>query len=134
LGLTDKGTVMRISPLIASALLLTACASAPPPQAEPEPLTPEVQSLTDRYGPLIEEAARARLAAEAAGDIPRDLEISTRAVEEDPPTLLCTVELHAPALPRGQRDYVVYCHCAPDDLDTCATQIVSGAKMLATTR
>ncbi len=121
---------MRISPLIASALLLAACASAPPPAPEPEPLPPEIQSLTDQYGPLIEQAARARLEAEAAGSVPRNLGVSTRSVEEDRGKLLCTVDLNAPSLPRGQRDYVVYCHCAPDDLDTCATQIVSGAKML----
>jgi len=118
---------MRISPLIAC-LLVAACASAPEPV--PEPLAPEVLSLTRQYGPLIEDAARARLAAEPASAIPRNLQVTTLSVEDGETALLCTVELHAPARRRGERDFVVYCHCAPDDLDTCATQIVSGAKML----
>lgn len=118
---------MRILPLIAC-LLLAACASAPEPAPEPPP--PEVLSLTRQYGPLLEEAARVRLAAEPAGSIPRNLQVTTLSVEEGETALLCTVELHAPARRRGERDFVVYCNCAADDLDGCATQIVSGAKML----
>jgi hypothetical protein len=119
---------MRKPPLISAALLLLgACATAP---AEPEPLAEEVLGITERYGPLIESAANALVAAEPAGSVPAGLQINVRSVEETDAGLFYNAELHAPGRRRREEDYVIYGQCAASDLTACASQIVAGARML----
>ena len=120
---------MRRGPLILAALLtLGACATAPEPlQAEPEE---EVSGATERYGPPIEQQAMALVAAEPAGAVPPGLEITILSVEETPAGLFYNAELRVPARRRREEDYVIYGQCLASDIPACASQIVSGARML----
>ena len=120
---------MRRSPLILAALLLAACATAPEPQAEP---VTEAPDATERYGPLIERRAMELVAAEPAGAVPAGLQITILSVDETPARLFYSAELRAPGRRRRQeQEYVIYGQCAATDLAACASQIVSGARMLA---
>lgn len=119
---------MRRPPLILAALaMFAACATAP----EPEPELPaEVASATARYGPQIEELAMALVAAEPAGAVPPGLGIAIMSVEETAAGLFYNAEITVPARRREDRDYIIYGQCQASDLASCASQIVSGARML----
>ena len=120
---------MPKGPLILAALLLAACATAPEPQAEP---VEEAPGATERYGPLIERRAMELVAAEPAGAVPAGLQITILSVDETPARLFYSAELRAPGRRRRQeQEYVIYGQCAAADLAGCASQIVSGARMLA---
>ena len=124
----NKGTGMRRPPLILAALaMLAACATAPEPEAE---LPAEIAGPTDRYGPPIEQLAMDLVAAEPAGAMPRGLQISILSVEETAAGLFYNAELSVPARRREDREYVIYGQCQASDLPSCASQIVSGARML----
>lgn len=119
---------MRISPLVMAALL-AACATAEP---EPEaPSSEEVLGPTERYGPLIEQEASARLAQEPADAVPSGIEVTVLSVEETAAGLFYNAELSTPSRRRRDEDYVIYGQCAAADIAACANQIVSGARMLA---
>ena len=119
---------MRRPPLILAALaMLAACATAPEPQAE---LPPEVAGPIDGYGPLIEQQAMELVAAEPAGSMPSNLQISVLSVEETAAGLFYNAEINVPSRRREDRDYVIYGQCLASDLASCASQIVSGARML----
>ena len=121
---------MRRSPLILAALLLaSACATAP----DPEVVAQEVSGPTERYGPLIEQQAMEMVAAEPAGAIPSNLQITVTSVDETASGLFYNAELHVPARRRQERDYLLYGQCAATDLATCASQILAGARLLADT-
>ena len=120
---------MRRGPLILAALLtLGACATAPVPQAGP---VEDVSGATERYGPLIEQQAMALVAAEPAGALPSGLQITILSVEETPAGLFYNAELRTPARRGREEEYVIYGQCEAADLAACASQIVSGARMLA---
>ena len=120
---------MSRGPLILAALLtLTACATAAPePRVEP---VEEVSGDTERYGPLIEQQAMALVAAEPAGALPSGLQVTILSVEETPAGVFYSAELRAPARRRQEEEYIIYGQCTAADLAACASQIVSGARML----
>lgn len=120
--------MLRPALILAAFALMGACATAPEPPAEALP--PEIAAPTERYGPPIEERATALVAAEPAGAIPAGLQITILSVEETPAGLFYNAELSAPSRRRDDRDYVIYGQCLTSDLDSCASQIVSGARML----
>jgi hypothetical protein len=105
-------------------LFLAACATAPAAPVEAPP------TAQDDYAIQIERRANAMLAADP-GAVPAGLEISVLSVEEARGGLFYKVELSRPER-RGREglEYVIYGQCARDDVDRCAAQIVSGAKML----
>lgn len=120
---------MRRGPLsLAALLLLAACATAPEPRAEAVDAAP---GATERYAPLIERQAMELAGAEPAGALPPGLEISVLSVDETQAGLFYSAELRAPARRRRDEEYVIYGQCAATDLAACASQIVSGARMLA---
>ena len=120
---------MSRGPLILAALLtLTACATAAPePRVEP---VEEVSGDTERYGPLIEQQAMALVAAEPAGALPSGLQVTILSAEETPAGLFYNAELRTPARRGRDEEYVIYGQCQAADLAACASQIVSGARML----
>ena len=121
---------MRRGPLILAALLaLAACATAPEPQVEAA--AEEASGATERYGPLIEQQAMALVAAEPTGAMPSGLQITILSVEETPAGLFYNAELRTPARRGRDEEYVIYGQCEAADLAACASQIVSGARMLA---
>ncbi|HEX5776802.1 MAG TPA: hypothetical protein VFX95_09005 [Caulobacteraceae bacterium] len=121
---------MPSGPLILAALLtLTACATAPEPEPQAKPAA-AVSGATERYGPLIEQQAMALVAAEPAGAMPSGLQITIQSVEETPAGLFYNAELHVPARRRREQEYVIYGQCLASDIPACASQIVSGARML----
>ena len=118
---------MSRGPLILAALL-TLTAPEPEPQAGPEV---EVSGATERYGPLIEQQAMALVAAEPAGALPSGLQVTILSAEETPAGLFYNAELRTPARRRQVQEYIIYGQCEAADLAVCASQIVSGARMLA---
>jgi hypothetical protein len=109
---------------MASLLLLAACASAPPPPVE-KPVTAQ-----DDYSVQIERRTNEMIEANPAG-VPNGLSVSVLSVEEINGGLFYKVELNLPERrARNAQDYVIYGQCQPDDIDRCASQIISGAKML----
>src|SRR5690349_8211096 len=119
---------MRRPPLILAALaMLAACATAPEPEAVEET---EVVTSTSIYGRQIEEQAMAMVAAEPAGAFPSGLQITVLSIEETPAGLFYNAELTVPARRREDRNYLIYGQCPASDLANCASQIISGARML----
>ena len=121
---------MRRGPLsLAALLLLAACATAPEPRAEAVDAAP---GATERYAPLIEQQAMKLAGAEPAGAVPAGLQITILSVDETPARLFYSAELRAPGRRRRQeQEYVIYGQCAATELAACASQIVSGARLLA---
>ena len=115
---------MRNSPAAWALLLLAACASAP---AEEAPAPVQALSATDRYGPLISEAAAALLAAEPKDAVPERLDVAVIEVEEAASELSFEAALRRS---RREQEYVIYGQCAVDDIPACASQVVAGARML----
>lgn len=125
----NQGTGMhRPSLSLALLALLGACATAPEPKIE---APTETTGSAGGYGAPIEERAMALAAAEPSGAMPSGLQISLLTVEETANGLFYSAELSVPARRREDRNYVIYGQCASTDLDGCARQIVSGARLLA---
>lgn len=115
-----------MNPKLASVafLFLAACATAPTAPVEAPP------TAQDDYAIQIERRANAMIAADPEV-VPAGLEVSVLSVDETEGGLFYKVELHTPQRRgRDAQDYVIYGQCGRDDIDRCAEQIVSGAKML----
>ncbi|MGE5501338.1 MAG: hypothetical protein ACM3W4_05375, partial [Ignavibacteriales bacterium] len=84
----------------------------------------------DDYSVQIERRADEMIASDP-NVVPPGLEVTVLSVDQVASGLFYKVQLRIPQ--RGGReaqDYVIYGQCQPDDIDRCASQIISGAKML----
>jgi hypothetical protein len=104
-------------------LFLAACATAPAAPA-PEPVAAQ-----DDYSVQIERRADEMLAADP-GLAPSGLEVSVLSVEQVDTGLFYKVQLRLPRRGHDAQEYVIYGQCQASDIDRCAGQILSGAKML----
>ena len=108
-------------------LLLAACATAPAKPVKPVEAPAAAQ---DDYSVQIERRADEMVAANPAA-VPSGLEVTVLSVEQVAAGLFYKVQLRTPEH-RGHaaQEYVIYGQCQPTDIDRCASQIISGAKML----
>jgi len=104
-------------------LFLAACATAPVTPAE-QPVAAQ-----DDYSIQLERRANAMIAADPSV-VPADLEITVLSVDQVEAGLFYKVQLRVPHRRGQQQEYVIYGQCEPTDIDRCASQIISGAKML----
>lgn len=106
-------------------LFLTACATAPVKPAEAPPV-----GAQDDYSIQIERRTDAMIATDP-GAVPSGLEVTVLSVDQVEAGLFYKVQIRVPRR-RGHdvQEYVIYGQCQPTDIDRCAGQIISGAKML----
>lgn len=105
-------------------LFLAACATAPAPPVE------ESAGAQDDYGIQIERRTDQMIAADPNA-VPPGLEVTVLSVDQVPAGLFYKVQLRLPERRgRGALEYVIYGQCEPTDIDRCASQIISGARML----
>ncbi|MGE5502698.1 MAG: hypothetical protein ACM3W4_12340 [Ignavibacteriales bacterium] len=105
-------------------LFLAACATAPAKPVE----TPV--AAQDDYSIQIERRTDEMIASDPNA-VPPGLEVTVLSVDPMEKSLFYKVQLRVPQRRgRDAQEYVIYGQCEPNDIDRCAGQIISGAKML----
>ena len=108
----------------AAFLFLAACATVPvtPPE--------EPAAAQDDYSIQLERRTNAMIAADPSL-VPAGLEITVLSVDLVGGGVFYKVQLRVPQR-RGReaQEYVIYGQCETTNIDRCASQIISGAKML----
>lgn len=105
-------------------LFLAACATAPVKAPE------EPASAQGDYSIQIERRADEMIAADPEA-VPSGLEVTVLSVDQVTAGLFYKVQLRLPKRrAHDSEEFVIYGQCKPDDIDRCASQIISGARML----